>query len=68
MSQLTITVDEAEHATILAALRYYQENGQGDPSNRSDDIHAIAAPDHVMSSLDDDGIDALCERINVVPA
>lgn len=63
-----IAVDDAEHATILAALRYYQANGQGDPNNRSVVIHEIATNcDKVMSSLDDDGIDALCERINVQP-
>lgn len=54
-----------ELATVLAALRYYQENGQGDPFNRSNRIHTIATDDgNVMSSLDDEGIDNLCERLN----
>ncbi len=49
--------------TILAALRYYQENGQGDPANRSDDIQSIACPTADDTSLDADGIDELCEAI-----
>lgn len=53
-----------ELSTILAALRFYQENGQGDPANRSDDIHDIATDGGEITSLDDAGIDVLCERIN----
>jgi len=61
----TITVDDAEHATILAALRFYQQAGMGEPDNRSDEIHDIATNGgEVMASLDDAGIDALVERIN----
>ena len=56
---------DTDLATILAALRFYQQGGQGDPANRSDDIHDIATNGgEVMSSLDDAGIDDLCERIN----
>lgn len=54
-----------EHATILAALRYYQEQGMGDPFNRSDSIHDIATNGgEVFSSLDAEGIDRLCEQLN----
>lgn len=61
--------DRTKVATILAALRFYQENGQGDPDNRSDAIHDIATggEDEIMSSLDDAGIDELCEEINCAP-
>jgi hypothetical protein len=60
-----LRVDEEEFHTVLAALRYYQERGQGDPFNRSARIHEIATNSGaVMSSLDDDGIDQLCERLN----
>lgn len=55
---------QEEHATILAALRYYQERGQGDPNNRSDAIHDIATSGGDITSLDDDGIDDLCELLN----
>ena len=65
MSQNIISVDSAEHATLLAALRYYQQNGQGEPSNRCDAIHAIATDGGARISLDTAGIDALCEHINL---
>lgn len=64
MSTNTITCDDAEHATILAALRFYQQQGMSDPFNRSDDIQAVACPTEDSTSLDDEGIDGLCERIN----
>ena len=61
---MKITVDEAELATILAALRTYQEAGYGNPDNRPDRIHSIATDDVcVMSSLDDARIDDLCRRL-----
>lgn len=57
--------DEQEQATILAALRYYQSEGLGNPMNRSDEIHEIATNGDQVISMDDDGIDYLCERINM---
>lgn len=51
-------------ATVLAALRYYQQQGQGNPDNRRIEIHEIACGDGELTSLDDDGIDELCERLN----
>ena len=61
MSQTIISVDAAELATILAALRFYQREGQGEPSNRCDDIHHIATDGDTQISLNSEGIDALCE-------
>lgn len=60
-----IAVDDQEHATILAALRYYRMNGQGNALNRSDMIHDIATNGGDVISLSAEAIDALCERINV---
>lgn len=60
----TIECDDAELNTILAALRFYQEAGMCDPANRSDFIQAIACPTDDDTSLDESGIDDLCERIN----
>ncbi len=61
--------DNAEFHTIMAALRFYQSKGMGDPGYRSNEIHAIATNGgEVMSSLDDEWIDSLCERINTAPA
>lgn len=64
-NESVIRADDAELATILAALRFYQQNGMGEPENRSDEIHDIATNNgEVTSSLNDDGIDELCQRIN----
>jgi hypothetical protein len=61
-----ILCGDAQHAAILAALRFYQSGGMGDPSNRSDEIHDIATNgDQVISSLDEEGIDELAEQINL---
>lgn len=57
----------AELSTIIAALRFYQERGMGDPANRSDDIHEIATCGDECVSLDADAIDELCEAINCGP-
>lgn len=58
-------LDDADHATVLAALRFYQQNGQGNPENRSMRIHELATNGgEVMASLDDAGIEALCESLN----
>lgn len=59
----TYSLDRAELATILAALRTYQAAGYGEPANRPDDIHDIATDGDVIS-LDAVAIDTLCERIN----
>lgn len=65
MTTYKIELDAAELATVLAALRFYQSEGMGDPMNRTDDIHDIATNGETLTaSLDDDGIDALCYRIN----
>ncbi len=53
-----IVVTEREHATILAALRLWQE---ADEHNRGD-LCDIAEEAGV--SLSNEEIDALCERIN----
>jgi hypothetical protein len=50
--------------TILAALRYWQKNGMGEPANRSDELHDIATNGGEDISLDDSGIDDLCARLN----
>lgn len=58
-------INDQQMATILAALRYYQQNGQGDPMNRSDDIFDISTRGEEVISLDDAGIDDLCMELNV---
>lgn len=51
--------------TLLAALRYYQEHGQGEPANRSLEIHDIATGNDSQVSMDANGIDDLCEALNM---
>ncbi|EMG2119824.1 hypothetical protein V4Z64_006351 [Pseudomonas aeruginosa] len=50
--------------TILAALRYYQEQGMGEPENRSDSIQDIATNGGDEESLNEWGIEELCQSIN----
>lgn len=58
-------LNNAELGTILAALRYYQKQGLGDPRMRPQEIQEIAEGDHGENvTLDDDGIDELCEKLN----
>lgn len=62
VESVTYADRHAQICTILAALRYYQEQGLCDPENRSSDIHDIAT-DGDCISLDERGIDELCEAI-----
>lgn len=54
-----------ERNTILAALRYYQDEGMCEPDNRSDDLHDIATNGNADISLDIEGVDALCVKLNL---
>lgn len=54
---------EAATATIVAALRTYQREGYGNPDRRPDDIQELAVANENMTSLDDKGIDELCEAL-----
>lgn len=63
----TIALDREELSTVLAALRYWQENGLADdPYLRSDALHEIATDGGELTSLCSNGIDRLCERINTL--
>lgn len=57
---------DQEHVTVLAALRFYQMQGLADdPAWRPDIIHDIATGcDDSVVSLDGNGINVLCERLN----
>lgn len=65
-STMIIEIDDAEHASILAALRFWQQHGMGDPDNRSDALHEVATNGNRVISLDGEEIDRLCERLNGV--
>lgn len=53
-----------EHATVLAALRYYELQGQGAPCNRSAEIHRLATRSNEVVSLDESGISELYTRLS----
>lgn len=57
-------VTRQELDTILAALRWYQDCGMGEPAKRPDWLQDIACPDENDTSLDSAGIDDLCEKLN----
>jgi len=62
-------LNDRETCTILAALRYYQSSGFGDMHRLPADLASIAV--HGPSGrvpLDDEEIDSLCERLNIVDA
>ena len=58
---MRITIDEREHATILAALRLWQH----DCAHGSAVLDDIASNGGTVPPLDAGEIDALCERINL---
>lgn len=55
-------LNNRELATVLAALRHFQANRSWDHET----LEQLHQMDHfaVHSALDDDEIDALCERLN----
>lgn len=65
MQSTLIIGTKEDRNTILAALRFYQEKGMGEPANRSDAIHDIATNGDADISYDAGDIDNLCERVNV---
>ena len=71
MKTKSYTMDDQELATVLAALRYYQEQGLADnPDLRPEAIHDIAIGGDeadFIASLDGASIDELCERLNTMP-
>ncbi len=62
---IQLKVNEREFHTILAALRFYKVQGQSDPTSRSEAIDAIATNLRTVIALDDQGVDQLCERLNL---
>lgn len=63
MSMTAADIDQIR-ATIIAALRTYQREGYGNPDRRPDDIHDLATKGGDQISMDDDGIDDLCQMLN----
>ncbi len=60
-----LVVDPQQFHTIIAALRFYQEKGQGSPYRRSYWIHHLATGgDEDVTSLNTEDIDDLVYMIN----
>lgn len=62
-----LNVSDTEHAAILTGLRLYQDVLKGNPSLPDDVTEALAdlaTRGGEIEGITDDGIDALCERIN----
>ncbi len=68
MNSANYRMTDQEHATVLAALRFYQHQGLADdPGLRPDGIHDIATGGGntgFVASLNGRGIDMLCEQLN----
>lgn len=56
-------LDDREHATVLAALRYWQATREGRPCTVAD-LMEVATNSKAFPSLTRHEIDALCERLN----
>ena len=50
-------------ATIIAALRYWQEQGMCEPANRSEEMQAAATDDDTLTSLDEADVDDLIMKL-----
>lgn len=61
-------LNDRQHATVLAALRYYQIQNIRDPYSISWDLRQIADNCGQVVPLDDKEIDELCERLNATPS
>lgn len=59
-----MNINSEDLNTILGALRLYQKLGNGNPDVRPDWLQKIVAPTIDDTSLDNDGIDRLCEELN----
>ena len=57
--RFNIPVTEREHATILAALRLWQEADEHNRGDLRDIAEAVGVP------LSNEEVDVLCERINL---
>lgn len=57
-------LDARERATVLAALRCYQQVRAECGGDIPDDLQDIADDGGTIEALESDDIDALCERIN----
>jgi hypothetical protein len=65
MKQFQSDLAEVEIATILAALRFYQESGLGERRKQPTWIREIASNGGTIAPLDKKGIERLCAKLNI---
>ena len=63
-----LELNSQEISTILAALKFYVVNNQGDPSSRTDAIHNIAVANESETSLDNSEVTALSAKVKLLTA
>lgn len=61
---MSVILHDTEISTVMAALRHYQASGYGNERKLPAELGDIASNNGTETPLDDDQIDALCERIN----
>lgn len=64
MTNNVFAVSDEERHTVIAALRFWQQQGMCDPKNRSDDFQDLATNGDEVTSLCDEELDALVENLN----
>lgn len=63
-SMSVLLMSDQERNTLLVALRVYQRCGYGNRAAQPEWVSDLASNGDTGSALDDDGIDALCEKVN----
>ena len=59
-----LAMSDEERNTLLAALRVYQQRGYGNPAAQPTWVSDLASNGATERPLDDNEIDALCEKVN----
>ena len=62
---MQVPLSKRELGAILAALRFYQQHGQGESANRSQWMEDIASDLGKVRPLDTKEVDWVCEKLNL---
>lgn len=62
-SKSVLLLTKVEMYTVAAALTDYLENDQGEPNNRSDEVHDLATARDTEISLDRDAVKDLLRKV-----
>lgn len=64
MAHSLFTGTNEDRHTIIAALRFWQQQGMCEPANRSDEFQNLATNFDQVTSLSESDLDQLVENIN----